>query len=142
MDTPHPNPTQQMCHLREFFIVHHDREKKEKKIAEIPIPNFDPQNCTVELLEGEGGGDKTATGMTFILHFKFCSNYTFHCISLLCNFCLQLKLFYSTDAEKLSFDVDTNWLEMERLIIERISGQEVMFMSKTSQVWSLAKFDD
>ena len=62
MDTPHPNPTQQMCHLREFFIVHHDREKKEKKIAEIPIPNFDPQNCTVELLEGEGGGDKTATG--------------------------------------------------------------------------------
>ena len=62
MDTPHPNPTQQMCHLREFFIVHHDREKKEKKIAEIPIPNFDPQNCTVELLEG--GGEKTTTGMT------------------------------------------------------------------------------
>ena len=49
MPTPNPNPTQQMCHLREFFIVHHLREKEDKQVAEITIPSFDPQKCVVNL---------------------------------------------------------------------------------------------
>eukprot|EP00095_Tigriopus_kingsejongensis_P009758 maker-scaffold422_size175911-snap-gene-0.34 protein:Tk09758 transcript:maker-scaffold422_size175911-snap-gene-0.34-mRNA-1 annotation:"trafficking protein particle complex subunit 8" len=44
------NSLQQMCHLREFFIVHHMREKEAKHVAsEVTIPKFRPQDCVLDL---------------------------------------------------------------------------------------------
>lgn len=41
---------QQMCHLREFFIVHHMKEKESKRqSAEITIPKFQVQDCVLDL---------------------------------------------------------------------------------------------
>ncbi|XP_059098222.1 trafficking protein particle complex subunit 8-like [Tigriopus californicus] len=41
---------QQMCHLREFFIVHHMKEKETKhQSAEITIPKFQIQDCVLDL---------------------------------------------------------------------------------------------
>lgn len=46
------NPLQQMCHLREFFIVHHMREKEDKATATITIPFFKAQDCLLDLNSG------------------------------------------------------------------------------------------
>ena len=43
------NPLQQMCHLREFFIVHHMREKEDKSVASITIPFFQAQQSLLDL---------------------------------------------------------------------------------------------
>ena len=43
------NPLQQMCHLREFFIVHHMREKEDKSVATITIPFFQAQQSLLDL---------------------------------------------------------------------------------------------
>ena len=43
------NPLQQMCHLREFFIVHHMREKEDRAAASITIPFFEPQSSLLDL---------------------------------------------------------------------------------------------
>lgn len=43
------NPLQQMCHLREFFIVHHMREKEDKAVATITIPFFKANQCLIDL---------------------------------------------------------------------------------------------
>ena len=43
------NPLQQMCHLREFFIVHHMREKEDKNTATITIPFFKAQQSVLDL---------------------------------------------------------------------------------------------
>ena len=43
------NPIQQMCHLREFFIVHHMREKEDKKVVPITIPSFLTQDSILDL---------------------------------------------------------------------------------------------
>ena len=43
------NPLQQMCHLREFFIVHHMREKEDKSVATITIPFFKAQQSLLDL---------------------------------------------------------------------------------------------
>ena len=47
------NPLQQMCHLREFFIVHHMREKEDKSVATITIPFFKAPQCLLDLTSGE-----------------------------------------------------------------------------------------
>ncbi len=39
----------QMCQLREFFILHHMREKEDKKAALITVPHFDAQRCVLDL---------------------------------------------------------------------------------------------
>ncbi|CAB4069174.1 TRAPPC8 [Lepeophtheirus salmonis] len=49
MTLPVVNPLQQMCHLREFFIVQHLREKEDKKVCDIPIPKFIPQELVLDL---------------------------------------------------------------------------------------------
>ncbi|QQP38581.1 Uncharacterized protein FKW44_019193, partial [Caligus rogercresseyi] len=49
MTIPVINPLQQMCHLREFFIVQHLREKEDKLVSEIPIPKFIPQELILDL---------------------------------------------------------------------------------------------
>ena len=85
MPAPNPNPLQQMCHLLEFFIVHHLREKKDKVAPEIPIPTFHPQELIVDL----GGAEEE--------------------------------------------EADSNWQSVEKVIVEAVTGQEVMFMSSTSQ---------
>ena len=95
MENPNPNPTQQMCHLREFFIVHHLREKEDKQISEIPIPNFDPQNCLVDL---SCGAESKLEG-----------------------------------SDKIGDRQQTSWQDLEKLILEKITGNEVMFLSRTSQ---------
>lgn len=46
------NPLQQMCHLREFFIVHHMREKEDKAVATVTIPFFKSQQCILDLTGG------------------------------------------------------------------------------------------
>ncbi len=46
---PGMNPLQQMCHLREFFIVHHMREKEDKSTATITIPFFKADQCLLDL---------------------------------------------------------------------------------------------
>ena len=38
-----------MCHLREFFIVHHMREKEDKSVASITIPFFQAQQSLLDL---------------------------------------------------------------------------------------------
>ena len=43
------NPLQQMCHLREFFIVHHMREKEDKSTATITIPFFKAEESVLDL---------------------------------------------------------------------------------------------
>ena len=40
---------QQMCHLREFFIVHHMREKEDKRTHQITIPFFKAQESVLDL---------------------------------------------------------------------------------------------
>ena len=47
------NPLQQMCHLREFFIVHHMREKEDKSVATITIPFFKAEKCLLDLTSEE-----------------------------------------------------------------------------------------
>ena len=47
------NPLQQMCHLREFFIVHHMREKEDKSVATITIPFFKAPQCLLDLTSEE-----------------------------------------------------------------------------------------
>ena len=38
-----------MCHLREFFIVHHMREKEDKRTHQITIPFFKAQESVLDL---------------------------------------------------------------------------------------------
>lgn len=49
MTSPSLNPLQQMCHLREFFIVHHLREKDDKKDEKITIPKIHSQKIILDL---------------------------------------------------------------------------------------------
>ena len=77
MPAPNPNPTQQMCHLREFFIVHHLREKEDKRVAEITIPTFQPQRCIVDLNPTADADPRSTTSnlvryvrLFFGLHWK------------------------------------------------------------------------
>ena len=39
----------QMCHLREFFIVHHLREKEDKKVEVVTIPKIHSQQLVLDL---------------------------------------------------------------------------------------------
>lgn len=59
VSTAHPglNPLQQMCHLREFFIVHHMREKedKDKAVSTITIPTFEAPAIILDLSGGTLG---------------------------------------------------------------------------------------
>ena len=56
------NALQQMCHLREFFIVHHLREKGNDSgkaaasAAELTVPVFRAQQCVADLSCREWGG--------------------------------------------------------------------------------------
>ncbi len=43
----------QMCHLREFFIVHHLREKEDKKTEVVTIPKINSQQIVLDL-SGQG----------------------------------------------------------------------------------------
>ena len=47
--TTNSSKIQQMCHLREFFIVHHMREKEDKATATITIPFFQSQKSILDL---------------------------------------------------------------------------------------------
>jgi hypothetical protein len=42
-----------MCHLREFFIVHHMREKEEKCAEVVTIPRIQSQQLVLDL-SGQG----------------------------------------------------------------------------------------
>ena len=42
-----------MCHLREFFIVHHLREKEDKKTEVVTIPKINSQQIVLDL-SGQG----------------------------------------------------------------------------------------
>ena len=84
-----------MCHLREFFIVQHMREKEDKKTALITIPKFHVQECVLDLAGEERAYDDLKTA-----------------------------------------NPKVSWQNMERVICERISGQEIMFLSKSCQVIS------
>ena len=44
---------QQMCHLREFFIVHHMREKEDKRTHQITIPFFKAQESVLDLTNNQ-----------------------------------------------------------------------------------------
>ena len=95
MNRPNPNQLTQMCHLREFFIVHHQREKEEKvkSASVIPIPDFKVQESVLELDS-------------------------------------KREIVYE---ESGSMHPGSSWQELERVVCERISGQEIMFLSRTCQ---------
>ena len=42
-----------MCHLREFFIVHHLREKEDKTVECVTIPKIQSQQIVLDL-SGQG----------------------------------------------------------------------------------------
>lgn len=93
MDRPNSNSLQQMCHLREFFIVHHMREKEDKSSAIVPLPTFRPQECVLDLRDNPNG-----------------------------------------EYEHLSKTYEkSSWQDFEKVICERIGGQEIMFLTKTCQ---------
>ena len=98
MSKPNLNALQQMCHLREFFIVHHMREKETanagcKIVSPITIPRFLVQDLVLDM-----SNDPSKT-------------YD------------ELKQMHPRES----------WKNLEKVIIERIHGQEVMFLSKTCQ---------
>ena len=111
------NPLQQMCHLREFFIVHHMREKEDKKVVPITIPTFLSQECVLDMTGNSTKKDSSLKDLNGVSYNLSPSHYD------------VLKKVSSE-----SF-IDTKLpqrLEVERVIEERISGQET-FLSQTCQ---------
>jgi len=51
-----------MCHLREFFIVHHLREKEEKKVECVTIPKIQSQQIVLDL-SGQGQSHEQLVNM-------------------------------------------------------------------------------
>lgn len=113
MDNPCVNPVQQMCHLREFFIVQHLREKEDKRVADITIPKFHPQECVLDLSDSDGPPPSAAAEDVGE------------------NRCRR------PDSRSYASIVDSNpgssWQDVEKVILEKLKGQEILFMSKTCQ---------
>lgn len=105
------NPLQQMCHLREFFIVHHMREKEDKQVAHITIPTFLAQECILDMTGHQGEKDSKSDLVK-------CSSYNL------------IQSSYDT-LKKASGETFVDMkqpprLELERVIEERISGRETL----------------
>ena len=111
------NPLQQMCHLREFFIVHHMREKEDKKVASITIPTFLAQECILDI-SGKSMINDSTSKSACNASYNMCSS--------------SYDVLKKVSGESF---IDTKLpprLELERVIEERISGQE-SFLSQTCQ---------
>ncbi len=109
---PSNNSLQQMCHLREFFIVHHMREKDASRNAsanigradasaassrrdELTVPVFRAQQCLVDLSCREWSGGEIV-GLE-------------------------------------GAHPGSSWQNLERVICEQMRGQEILFLQRTCQ---------
>ena len=105
------NPLQQMCHLREFFIVHHMREKEDKKVATITIPCFLPQECVLNMA-GKSIQKESESNVLNVSSYNLIET----SYETLINICENTALGKQQPSR----------FEMERVIAERIFGQENM----------------
>jgi len=100
-----------MCHLREFFIVHHMREKEDKTADVLTIPKIHSQQIIIDASGLQLAYDQLVTKLQKITSES------------------QTGFFYIL---QISSNAGSDWQNLEKLISEQLRPGEIGTQGKTS----------